>query len=137
MPSSLALNYQFNKTLHEQIVLLHVTTKLIPHVEDKDHTAVKPLGQDFYYVELDYGFMEQPDIPKALVNLDSSELVINPQDTTYFLGRQTVLPKDDNTGMALWRGKMYALLSRNLTSTTAYFCLPSERVVEMVTHVEI
>jgi len=72
----------------------------------------------------------------VLTNLDSSELVINPNEVTYFLGRQTVLPKDDNTGMALWRKKMYALLSHNATGTTAYFYLPTERVVEMVTHVE-
>ncbi|MDQ3062643.1 MAG: hypothetical protein M3R14_07235 [Acidobacteriota bacterium] len=81
--------------------------------------------------------MENPDIPNALTNLDSSELVVDPNGVTYFLGRQTVLPTDNKTGMALWREKMYALLSRNATSTTAYFCLPAERVVEMVTHVEI
>ncbi len=136
-PSSLVLHYKCNKALHEQIVLLHVQTKLVPHVEPEDRSTVKPLGQNFYYIELDYGFMENPDIPNALTNLDSSELVVDPNCVTYFLGRQTVLPTENKTGMDLWREKMYAFLSRNATSTTAYFCLPVGRVVEMVTHVEI
>ncbi len=63
--------------------------------------------------------MENADIPKALSNLDSSEIVIDPNCVTYFLGRQTILPTDNKTGMALWREKMYALLSRNTTSSTA------------------
>ncbi len=101
---------------------------MIPYVEDENRAAVKPLGQNFFYVELDYGFMEQLDIPKVLADLNSSELVINPSDTTYFLGRQTVLPKDNQTGMAYWREKMFASLSRNATSSTVYFCLPADRV---------
>jgi KUP system potassium uptake protein len=137
VPSALLLNYGCNQTLHETIILLHVATKLVPTVTPKERGSVHPLCQEFYAVRLDYGFMEHPNIPKALASLDSADLVIDPDEATYFLGRQTILPSAKDTGLSLWREKIYALLSRNATSSTAYFCLPPSRVVEMVTHVEI
>jgi KUP system potassium uptake protein len=137
VPSALILHYECNKTLHETIVLLHVATRLVPAVAPKDRATVKSLGQNFYSARLDYGFMEHPNIPKALANLDSPDLIIDLDKVTYFLGRQTILPSEEDTGLSLWREKIYALLSRNATSSTAYFCLPAHKVVEMVTHVEI
>lgn len=137
VPSALMQHYQCAKTLPEQIVLLHVKTKMIPVVAAENRSTVKTLGQNFYLVEMDYGFMEQPNIPDALSNLAAPELVLRSDELIYFLGRQTILPTADNAGMALWREKVYALLSRNATSATAYFCLPADKVVEMVTHVEI
>ena len=136
-PSALVLHHEHNKTLHEKVILLHVKTKLVPHVEPEARATVEPHAHNFFSVRLDYGFMEHPDIPKALGNLPANGLKIDANDLTYYLGRQTIVPKDNNAGMALWREKLYSLLSRNATSTTSYFCLPANRVVEMVTHVEI
>ena len=137
VPPALMQHYQCSKSLPEQIILLHVETKMTPTVAAENRATVKSLGQNFYSVKLDYGFMEQPNIPDALSSMNAPEFTFDQNDLIYFLGRQTILPSDDKPGMAIWREKVYALLSRNATSATAYFCLPADKVVEMVTHVEI
>ena len=80
--------------------------------------------------------MEDPDIPKVLKELAPPGPVFDLQDTTYFLGRETLIASK-HPGMMIWREKLFALMSRNASSATAYFCLPPERVVELGSQVEI
>jgi KUP system potassium uptake protein len=80
--------------------------------------------------------MEDPEIPRVLENLTAPGFKFDPQDTTYFLGRETIMASK-RPGMPIWREKIFALISRNATSATAYFCLPPDRVVELGSQVEI
>ena len=135
-PPALMHNLEHNKVLHERVVLLTVKTKQVPHVGPEDRVGVESLGHDFYRMILNYGFMEDPDIPKALETLEPPIPTIGQEDTTYFLGRETVI-SSKRPGMSIWREKLFALMSRNASSATAYFCLPPDRVVELGSQIEI
>jgi KUP system potassium uptake protein len=136
-PPALLHNLEHNKVLHERVILLTVKTKQAPHVEeDEQRYKLEPLGNGFWRMTIYYGFMEDPDIPKVFAVIQESGFAFNPNDTTFFLGRETLIATK-NPGMALWREKLFALMSRNATSATAYFCLPPNRVVEMGSQVEI
>ncbi|HEX8352431.1 MAG TPA: potassium transporter Kup [Pyrinomonadaceae bacterium] len=135
-PPALMHNLEHNKVLHARVVLLTVKTRQVPHVEPGDRVKVQALGQEFYRVIINYGFMEDPDIPDALAGMGPPGPTFDPAETTYFLGRETVIASK-NPGMMLWREKVFALMSRNASSATAYFCLPPDRVVEMGSQVEI
>jgi KUP system potassium uptake protein len=117
-------------------VLLTVKTRQTPHVAPEDRVKVESLGHDFYRIIINYGFMEDPDIPKVLESLEPPAPAFDPLDTTYFLGRETVMASKQ-PGMMIWREKLFAVMSRNASSATAYFCLPPNRVVELGAQVEI
>jgi KUP system potassium uptake protein len=135
-PPALIHNLEHNKVLHERVVLLTVKTRQVPHVEPEGRVSVQPLGEEFYRVIINYGFMEDPDIPEVLADMRPPGPTFDPSETTYFLGRETVIASK-HPGMMLWREKLFALMSRNASSATAYFCLPPDRVVEMGSQVEI
>jgi KUP system potassium uptake protein len=113
-----------------------VKTRQSPYVEAEERVKVEPLGHEFYRMIINYGFMEDPDIPKVLEELGSPGPTFDPMNTTYFLGRETVIASK-HPGMMLWREKLFSLMSRNASSATAYFCLPPNQVVELGAQVEI
>ncbi|MDQ1610112.1 MAG: system potassium uptake protein [Pyrinomonadaceae bacterium] len=135
-PPALMHNLAHNKVLHERVVLLTVKTKQTPHVAPEDRVKFESLGHNFYRLIFNYGFMEDPDIPKVLENLEPPAPAFDPLETTYFLGRETVIA-GKHPGMMIWREKLFAVMSRNASSATAYFCLPPNRVVELGAQVEI
>ena len=135
-PAALAHNLRFNKVLHEHVVILMVTTAQVPHVAEADRATVDVLGHGLFNVKVQYGFMEDPDIPKALALAQAKGLDIDPDDVTFFLGRETIIPTK-RPGMALWRERIFVLMSRNAQRATAFFRLPPERVVELGVQVEI
>jgi KUP system potassium uptake protein len=122
--------------LHDRVVFLTVKTKQIPFVALEDRVEVETLGNGFHRLKVYYGFMEDPNIPKVLENLHMPGFAYAPQETTYFLGRETILASK-RPGMALWREKIFSIISHNATSATAYFCIPPDRVVEMGEQIEI
>ncbi len=136
-PAALLHNLEHNKVLHERVVFLTVKTKLIPYVPATERVEVETIGNGFYRLRVFYGFMEDPDIPKVLDSLNIPGLSWEPQQTTYFLGRETIMASRRRPDMALWREKIFALISKNATSATAYFCLPPDRVVELGSQIEI
>ena len=135
-PPALMHNLEHNKVLHERVVLLTVKTKQMPYVEPEDRVQVESLGHEFYRLIINYGFMEDPDIPKVLENMEPPTPSFDPMTTTYFLGRETVIASK-HPDMMIWREKLFALMSRNASSATAYFCLPPNRVVELGSQIEI
>jgi KUP system potassium uptake protein len=135
-PPALMHNLEHNKVLHERVVLLTVKTKQAPYVEQEDRVKVESLGHEFYRMIINYGFMEDPDIPKVLDELGPPVPTFDPMNTTYFLGRETVMASK-TPGMMVWREKLFALMSRNASSATAYFCLPPNRVVELGSQIVI
>ena len=135
-PPALLHNLLHNKVLHERVVLLKVETEEIPTVEDADRTEVEEMGHGFYRVTLRYGFTEDPDIPAALASVSHPELTFKPMETSYFLGRETLIPSR-NPGMALWREHLFSVMSRNARPATSFFGLPPNRVVELGAQIEL
>ena len=90
-PPALAHNLRCNKVLHDHVVLLTVTTAQRPHVADEDRVSVEPLGHELFNVRVQYGFMEDPDVPSALLQARQQGLPMEPDDVTYFLGRETII----------------------------------------------
>ena len=129
-PPALLHSLKHYKVLHERTVFLAVTTEEVPYVEAEERVEVEELGQGFYRITARYGFMDAPDVPEALALVRVPELDLSPARTSFFLGRETLIPSSE-PGMAPWREKLFALMSRNARPATAFFGLPPNRVVEL------
>jgi KUP system potassium uptake protein len=135
-PPALLQNLKHNKVLHEQVVLLTLFTQEVPHVDPAERFDLEELGQGFFRMRAWYGFMETPDVPRLLEQARSRGLCSAPSDTTFFLGREILIPTE-KPGMALWRERLFAFLARNAQRATAFFRIPPERVIEVGTEVEL
>ena len=135
-PPALAHNMRYNKVLHEHVIVLTVVTAQMPHVPMDEQVSVQPLGQGLYNVRIQYGFMEDPHVPDALLMLRQHGVPLDVDDVTYFLGRETIIVTR-RRGMAIWREKLFVLMARNAVRATAFFRLPPERVVELGVQVEM
>ncbi|WP_367863573.1 potassium transporter Kup [Pseudomonas guariconensis] len=125
-----------NLLLHEQVVLLTVMSEDEPRVSANKRFEVEAFGEGFFRVTLHFGFMEEPDVPKALGGCQRDGLDFGPMRTTYFLSRETVIATK-RIGMARWREYLFAFLLKNANSNLRYFKLPLNRVIELGTQVEM
>ncbi len=135
-PPALAHNLRHNKVMHEYVVILTVSTAPVPHVAPDDQLTFEALGHGVFVMRSVYGFMQDPNVPDALRAAQNRGLEIDADDVTYFLGRETILVTH-RRGMAMWREKLFVLMTRNAVRATAFFRLPPERVVELGVQVEI
>jgi len=135
-PPTLLHNLEHNHVLHDRVILLTVVTSDIPHVAEGDRFGVEPLRHGFFRVTLRYGFMEEPDVPGALLAGAEHRLPIDVEHTTFFLGVETLL-STHREGMARWRERLFALMSRNAVRATSFFRIPAERVVELGMQIEL
>ncbi len=136
VPHALLHNLNHNKVLHERVILLTVNTMDIPHVPDEERLQISPLAQDFFRVIVNYGYKDEPDVPAALELAGGQGLEFNMMETSFFLSRQTLVPKIGEE-MSLWREKLFAVMSRNASSATGFFKIPANRVVELGTRIEL
>jgi KUP system potassium uptake protein len=136
-PPALLHNLEHNKILHERILFVTVKTRPIPYVEAHERVKYEHLSNGFSRMKIYYGYMEDPNIPKVFESIQQPGFVFKPDETTYFLGRETIIATKKYSGMARWREKLFALLSRNARSATAYFGIPADRVVELGEQIEI
>jgi KUP system potassium uptake protein len=135
-PGALLHNLKHNKVLHERVVFLTVKVEDVPFIAEADAIDFKDLGKNFYRLLLRYGFMQQPDIPRALELCAARGLPFEMMETTFVLGRDTVIPTKD-PGMALWREHLFAWMTRNAASAKDFFRIPANRVVELGSQIEI
>jgi KUP system potassium uptake protein len=135
-PPALAHNLLHNKVLHEHVIVLTATTRRVPSVPREEQAEVRLLGLGVSHVVMSYGFMQDPDIPDALAVAREKGVTMTDEDTTYFLGRETIIVTQ-GSGMAQWREELFVLMARNAVRATAFFRLPPERVVELGVQVEI
>ena len=135
-PPALLHNLKHNKVLHERVVFLSIRTAEEPVVPAEARAAIEDLGHSVWQVRLRYGFMEDVDIPAALSSIQQDGLSFPPMETTYFLGRETLI-STRRRGMAVWRERLFAIMSRNARPATAYFRLPPNRVVELGAQIEL
>jgi KUP system potassium uptake protein len=135
-PPALAHNLRHNKVLHQHVVVLTVSTVPMPYITGDERVAVESFGDGIYNVRVQYGFMQDPNVPEALSLARTKGLAVDEDDVTYFLGRETIIVTAGHE-MASWRQNLFVLLSRNAVRATAFFRLPPERVVELGVQVEI
>ena len=136
VPSALLHNLKHNKVLHERIVILTVAIQDVPFVDAATRFEVADLGNGFYRVILRYGFLEETDVPAALKTLTLCGAPFEMMKTSFFLSRQTLIASE-KPGMAIWREKLFAWMLRNAASAMEFFKLPTNRVVELGSQLEI
>ena len=136
VPHALLHNLKHNKILHERVVLLTVRIEDVPYVMEERRLETRDYGAGFFRVLLRYGFMEEINVPAALAQLKDIGPQCRMMDTSFFLARQTLLPSS-RPGMAIWREKLFAWMLRNAESAMEFFKLPTNRVVELGSQVEI
>ena len=136
VPHALLHNLKHNKILHERIILLTVKIVDQPWWPEDDRSKLESLGEGFHRMVLRYGFMEEPDVPAALRHVSECGAAFKMMDTSFFLSRQTLLAAD-RPGMMIWREKLFAWMLRNAESAMEFFRLPTNRVVELGSQVEI
>ena len=135
-PSALLHNIKHNKVLHDRVVVLTVKIADSPYVDPDMRVEVMDLADGFYRVTLNYGFMEETNIPQSLENHEMCGGPFDMMKTSFFLSRQTLLSAD-KPGMMVWREKLFAWMMRNSTTAMEFFGLPTNRVVELGSQVEI
>lgn len=136
VPPALINNLRHNKVLHEEIVLLTVLTEERPRVPGKHRIKVTPLGSGFYQATIHYGYMQSPNIPRALKRAKKKGLAFSIKTASFFLGRERLLPKEDR-GLAGWFGRIFAFLSRNALGATNFFGIPPSQVIELGEQIEV
>lgn len=136
IPPALLYNLAHNKVLHETVIFLSVIVEDIPRVPPTERVEVVNLGEPFYRIIVYYGFMDQINIPRALTLARLEGAVFDPEEVTYFLGREHIFASK-RPGMAIWREHLFALLSNNSRPATDFFRLPPTQVVEMGAQIEL
>jgi KUP system potassium uptake protein len=135
-PSALLHNIKHNKVLHERVVVVTIAIADVPHVNIEERYEITNLGDGFYRVVLHYGFMEETDVPAAIKQIGICGGPFEMMSTSFFLSRQTLL-SSKRPGMAIWREKLFAWMMRNAATPMQFFNLPTNRVVELGSQVEI
>ena len=137
VPHALLHNLKHNKVLHERNVLLTVAILETPVADAEERIHISRLSDDFYSLELRFGFAEDPNIPLALSRCTREGLGFDMMDTTFFLSRESIVSSERRPGMAPWRDKLFAFMARNALPATAFFQIPGNRLIELGAQVEI
>jgi KUP system potassium uptake protein len=136
VPNSMLHNLKHNKVLHSRVVFLTIITRDIPRVPEEERYEVKQLSSDFYQIIAAYGFTEDPDVPKLLERCGSTGLSFNVMETSFFVSRETLIASGAS-GISTWRERLFVSLSKNAIRASDFFSIPTNRVVEVGTQVEI
>jgi KUP system potassium uptake protein len=135
-PNALMHNLKHNKVLHEHNLFVHVKHHEVPWIGFDKRIQMESLGHDCWQVVLHFGFKNDPDVPEALELLKGRGVNLEDMETSYFLSRDIVIPSV-GTGMALWREKLFASMHRNASAAADFLHLPTNRIVELGSKVEI
>jgi KUP system potassium uptake protein len=137
VPAALLHNLKHNQVLHERVLILTVRVEDVPHVSPDKRVEIQDAGQGFYRVILHYGFMQDVDIPRDLAGVKTCGEPFNMMSTSFFLGRQKLIASKKAPGMALWREKLFAWMLKSSESAMEFFKLPTNRVVELGSQLQI
>ena len=136
IPSALLHNLKHNQVLHERVLILTVKVEDVPQVDPAERVTVHDIGHGFYQLILRYGFMEEVDLPRDLARIDTCGMPFNMMSTSFFLGRQKLVASR-RAGMAPWRERLFAWMLKSSESAMEFFRLPTNRVVELGSQLEI
>ncbi len=135
-PPALFHNLKHNKVLHEKLIMLTVFTASYPRIPEEQRAKVERIDDDVTRVILNFGYMETPNVPRALARLKKQGLKFDIMTTSFFLGRKVIVP-DRRSGMPRWQDKLFIALNRNATNATDFFQIPTGRVVELGAQVTV
>jgi KUP system potassium uptake protein len=136
IPGALLHNLKHNKVLHERIVMMTVRTLDIPRVPEDERLQIRHLEGNFHAITVQYGFLDQPNIPRALAQCRLQQFHFNLMETSFFVGREKIIPARRG-GLARWRKRIFVLMSNNMLDATEFFRIPPNRVVELGGQVEL
>jgi KUP system potassium uptake protein len=136
VPSALLHNIKHNQVLHERVVILTVQIEEVPHFPADSRAEVMRYGEGFNRVVLHYGFMDEVDVPRDLSATSLAGGTFNMMTTSFYLGRQKLIATK-RPGMSLWREQLFAWMNKNSESAMEFFRLPTNRVVELGSQLEI
>ncbi len=136
VPHAMLHNLKHNKILHERVIILNVRFQDVPYVEDSERVDIETFSPWLYRIRLNYGFKDQTDIPKALELCVAKGIPLDIMDTSFFLSRETLI-STERPGMPRWREKLFIWMSRNAAYIAVYFNIPTNRVIELGTQVEL
>ncbi|MFZ6873055.1 potassium transporter Kup [Undibacterium sp. Di27W] len=136
VPHALLHNLSHNKILHERVIFLTLHNREIPWVATSERVRVTDLGNACFQIDVFYGFKNEPDIPGALALCEPYGLTFEPMETSYFISRQTII-SSPGSGMAMWRESVFVAMSRIARDAADFYQIPSNRVIEVGSQVEI
>lgn len=136
-PPMLLHHLRHNRVLHEQVILLTVHTLDVPRVSAADRLKIEDLGKGVHRLQVYHGFMQANNVPVALRFAGEFGLDVDLEETTFYVGRESLIPSREVPGMMVWREHMFAFMALNATRATAYYHIPPERVVELGIQIEI
>jgi len=136
VPHALLHNLKHNKVLHHRVVFLTIVTRDVPFINDDERFNIKPLGCNFFKMTADFGFKEDPDVPALLEESGRRGFSFDMMETSFFVSRETLIATVA-PGMALWREKLFVSMSKNAIKASEFFQIPTNRVVELGTQVEL
>ncbi|MEO6566551.1 MAG: potassium transporter Kup [Casimicrobiaceae bacterium] len=136
VPHALLHNLKHNKVLHQRVVFLTVIMRDVPFVDDAERMEVRTLGCDFYQFLAYYGFKEAPDVPELLDESGRRGFEFEMMETSFFVSRETLIPTG-TPGMSMWRERLFASMSKNAIKASEFFQIPTNRVVELGTQIEL
>lgn len=137
VPAALLHNFKHNQVVHERVLILTVKVEDVPYVAAEERRTQQELGEGFHRVVLRYGFMDEVDVPRDLAGLQCPGGPFDMMRTSFFLGRQKLVASASKPGMALWREHLFAWMSRSSESAMEFFRIPTNRVVELGSQVQI
>ena len=135
-PSALMHNLKHNKVLHDKNIILTIETAETPRVSDENRIRIEPVNDDFKKIIVSFGFMESPNLPRALGLCRRLGLKFDIMATSFFLGRRSIVPSAQS-GMPLWQDKLFIFLMKNAANPTDFYKIPPGRVVELGTQVTV
>jgi KUP system potassium uptake protein len=136
VPNALLHNLKHNKVLHERVVLMNVTTADIPHVPEERRLEFEHLDHNFHIIKVHYGFMDEPNIPRALAQCRVMQFHFNLMETSFFLRREKIIA-GQRSSFARWRRQIFILMSNIMLNATEFFRIPTNRVIELGGQIEI
>jgi KUP system potassium uptake protein len=137
VPASLLHSLKHYKALHQRVILLTILSEDVSHFDAEERFTIEDLGEGIHRLQARYGYMEDVDVPALLERAAEQGLHVPPMDTTYFLGRETLIVTGRRRGMTHWREKLFASMTRNAESAARFFRLPPNRVVELGAQIEL
>jgi KUP system potassium uptake protein len=129
-------NLKHNKVLHEKNIIATVRNAETPRVPEDQRVKIEKVNDDFKKLIITYGFMESPNVPKALALCRKQGLKFDIMATSVFLGRRSIVPSA-HSGMPLWQDKLFIFLMKNSANPTDFFKIPPGRVVELGAQVTV
>jgi len=130
-PPVMVWHVKHNRALHEHLFVISVETQSVPWVHQDDCLSIQQIAPNFWRSVAQFGFMDRPDIPELLRKAHAQGCRLDPNDVTYYVGHETVIPREDKKGLPRWIEALFAYMQRNSSHVTDYFRLPSDSVVEI------